>query len=96
MPRLSTGITRAIFHIYLSVTHCPLIRQQASKMKKAFRRAVSLRACVQRLANHGSRRRCDRWERAGWKYYKKNTEKNQKGGQKGKGQRLVHEVTICQ
>lgn len=31
--RLSTGITSAIFHSYLSVTHCPLIHRQASKLK---------------------------------------------------------------
>lgn len=47
MPPLSFGITRAIFHIYLSVTHCPLIRQQASKNEKGIFSCgfIRVRAC---------------------------------------------------
>lgn len=98
MPRLSIGITRAIFHIYLSVTHRPLTRQQASKTKKAFCCWVILSVCVRRLANHLSRRPGGWQERARWKCYKKNTGGKNQPTQKrgGGGQRLVHEVTICQ
>lgn len=99
MPRLSIGITRAIFHIYLSVTHCPLIRQQASKMKKAFCRAVSF-VCVRETDGQSSLMpsRGVGKSRPGGNNTRKTRRKKisplKKGGKKG--QRLVHEVTICQ
>lgn len=48
-PRLSSVITRAIFHSYLSVTHCPLIHQQASKRKHLLWVFI---LCLWRLASH--------------------------------------------
>lgn len=49
IPWLSTGITGAIFHSYLSVTHCPLIHQQPLKRKHLLQVFI---LCLWRLAGH--------------------------------------------
>lgn len=61
IPSMSTGITRAIFHSYLSVTHCPLIHQQASKRKHL---PWVFILCLWRLASHISLNCsvCKRWK----------------------------------